>query len=94
MHIVLFLLSIVVFGLAASLLAAAKSALHEIEAGIGFLISATLLSGALVCNAFVLYWGKLRKSLDRIESALARTPREEQPTTDDEQFRRWRAENK
>jgi len=51
MKILLFLLAILTFMAGASILAVAKSAIHEIEAFILFLISAVFISGASVVEA-------------------------------------------
>jgi hypothetical protein len=51
MRILLFLLAILAFLAGAGILAGAKSAIHEIEAFILFLISAVFISGAGVVEA-------------------------------------------
>lgn len=51
MSIVLFTFSILAFLAGALIFIAAKSAIHEIEAGVLFLISAVLFTGALIAGA-------------------------------------------
>ena len=70
MRVVLFLLSILVFGLGVLILSSAVSALHEIEAGICFLVGATLLAGAGVCDAMVSHSAKIERTLRQIEARL------------------------
>lgn len=51
MKVILFLLAILAFLAGFGILAAAKGAIHEIEAFILFLISAVFLSGAAIMDA-------------------------------------------
>lgn len=51
MRILLFILAILAFLAGASILATAKSAIHEIEAFVLFLIAAVFISGAGVVEA-------------------------------------------
>jgi len=59
MRILLFILAILAFLAGGSVLAAAQSAIHEIEAFILFLIAAVFFSGAGIVEAVVL----LRKDM-------------------------------
>jgi len=70
MRVVLFLLSILVFGLGVLILSSAVSALYEIEAGICFLVGATLLVGAGVCDEIVSHSARIERTLRQIEARL------------------------
>jgi len=60
MRILLFLLALLAFLLGVIILASAKSAIHEIEAFILFLIGAVFISGAAILESMNL----LRKKLE------------------------------
>jgi len=100
MRIVLFILSIPAFGFGVLALAYAKSAVHEIEAGIGFLVWATFLVGASICDAIVSHSEKLQQALGGLETQVTHRPASDAPlqarsvSADDAAFRRWREESK
>jgi cell shape-determining protein MreC len=64
MRIILFVLCVLSFLLGATLLSAATSAIHEIEAFIFFLISAVLLSGAAIVEAIGKFEKRYRDNTD------------------------------
>ena len=70
MRFVLFILTIPAFGAGCLILAFAKSAVHEIEAGICFLIGATFFAGAGICDAIVSRAAKLEQAFSRFDSQL------------------------
>ena len=67
MRVVLFVFSVLAFLAGAAILSAAKSAIHEIEAFILFLVSAVFLSGACIVDAILLLRNekKVVKNIDR-----------------------------
>ena len=70
MRYILYLAAVVQFLLAVSLLAIATTSIHEILAGVGFVVWAALLSGAAVCSAV----DRLRRELLERFRGFGRVP--------------------
>ena len=74
MRVVLFILSVIAFLVGVDVLAAAKSAIHEIEAFILFLISAVFLVGASVVGAVNVAREKIEPFLQAISDSQKTLP--------------------
>ena len=70
MHILLFVLAFIAALIGGATFSAAKSAIHEIEAGVLFLSSAVFLVGAVITNAIDAQSKETRKTADRLSKIL------------------------
>lgn len=71
MRIFLFIFGVLAFLAGALILASAKSAVHEIEAFVLFLVSAVLVSGASIVEAV----NRIHRKVEKLAQALEETLR-------------------